>query len=64
MQKQKLLAITGPTASGKTKIALELAQDLRAEIISSDNLLVYTDIDIVTAKPNITKKSYTHESYK
>jgi tRNA dimethylallyltransferase len=57
MQKQKLLAITGPTASGKTKIALELAQDLRAEIISSDSLLVYKGLDIGTAKPNKKERS-------
>lgn len=49
---EKLLAIVGPTASGKTRIALELAQKLEAEIISSDSLLVYKGLDIGTAKPS------------
>ena len=42
----------GPTASGKTGVAVELAQRLPCEIISVDSALVYRDMDIGTAKPD------------
>jgi len=42
----------GPTASGKTGVAVELAQTLPVEIISVDSALVYRDMDIGTAKPD------------
>ncbi|WP_223264584.1 tRNA (adenosine(37)-N6)-dimethylallyltransferase MiaA [Sulfuriferula plumbiphila] len=42
----------GPTASGKTGVAVELAQRLPVEIISVDSALVYRDMDIGTAKPD------------
>ncbi|MHB1175466.1 MAG: tRNA (adenosine(37)-N6)-dimethylallyltransferase MiaA [Sulfuriferula sp.] len=42
----------GPTASGKTGLAVELAQRLPVEIISVDSALVYRDMDIGTAKPD------------
>lgn len=51
MEKKRLLAIAGPTASGKTKISLEIALERNSEIISSDSLLVYKHLDIGTAKP-------------
>ncbi len=44
--------LTGPTASGKTEIGLELAQRLGAEIISLDSMTLYRHMDIGTAKPN------------
>jgi tRNA dimethylallyltransferase len=43
--------LTGPTASGKTKIALALAESLQAEIVSLDSMAVYRGMDIGTAKP-------------
>lgn len=43
--------LTGPTASGKTKVGLELAQRIDAEIISLDSMAVYRSMDIGTAKP-------------
>ncbi len=46
-----VVAIMGPTASGKTGLALELAKHIRAEIISVDSALVYRHMDIGTAKP-------------
>jgi tRNA dimethylallyltransferase len=46
-----VLAIVGPTASGKTALALELAPELDAEIVSADAMLVYRGMDIGTAKP-------------
>ncbi|MBI5912567.1 MAG: tRNA (adenosine(37)-N6)-dimethylallyltransferase MiaA, partial [Betaproteobacteria bacterium] len=42
----------GPTASGKTSVAVELAQSLPVEIISVDSALVYRDMNIGTAKPD------------
>lgn len=47
----KVIAIVGPTASGKTKLAIEMAQKLDTEIISADSRLVYKGFDIGTAKP-------------
>jgi tRNA dimethylallyltransferase len=44
-------AIVGPTASGKTTLALEVAAELNAEIISVDSMQVYRGMDIGTAKP-------------
>src|SRR5450759_1009011 len=46
--------LMGPTASGKTGVAVELAQTLPVEIISVDSALVYRDMDIGTAKPEAT----------
>jgi len=44
------LAITGPTASGKTALSLSLAERLNAEIISCDSMQIYKDMNIGTAK--------------
>ncbi len=46
----KALAITGPTASGKTALSIELAKRLSAEIISCDSMQIYKGMDIGTAK--------------
>ena len=48
---EKIIAIIGPTASGKTDKAIKLAQFLDGEIISADSRLVYKDFNIGTAKP-------------
>ena len=47
----ELLCLLGPTAVGKTKIAIQLAQRLNAEIVSVDSRQVYRQMDIGTAKP-------------
>lgn len=47
----RVLAIVGPTASGKSEIALAAAAELEAEIISADSMAVYRGMDIGTAKP-------------
>lgn len=49
--KPKVIAVVGPTASGKTKLAIELAHKLDGEIISADSRLVYKGFDIASAKP-------------
>jgi tRNA dimethylallyltransferase len=48
--KDKLLAIIGPTAVGKTKLSIHLAQEFQGEIISGDSMQVYRSMDIGTAK--------------
>ncbi|MCG9767261.1 tRNA (adenosine(37)-N6)-dimethylallyltransferase MiaA [Pseudoalteromonas piscicida] len=47
----------GPTAAGKTALAIELCQALNAEIISVDSALVYKGMDIGTAKPNAQEQA-------
>ena len=51
MKKIKILCIVGPTASGKSALALELARQLDGEIISCDSMQIYRRMDIGTAKP-------------
>lgn len=49
--KIKLIAVVGPTASGKTALGVELAKALDGEIVSCDSMQVYKGMDIATAKP-------------
>ncbi|MBL9124744.1 MAG: tRNA (adenosine(37)-N6)-dimethylallyltransferase MiaA [Planctomycetaceae bacterium] len=49
--------LTGPTASGKTAVGLELAQRLEAEIISVDSMALYRGLDIGTAKPTAAEQA-------
>jgi tRNA dimethylallyltransferase len=49
--------LTGPTASGKTKVGVELARLLNAEIISLDSMAVYRDMNIGTAKPSAEERA-------
>jgi tRNA dimethylallyltransferase len=46
-----LLALVGPTASGKTEAGIELAERLGAEIVSADSMVLYRGMDVGTAKP-------------
>ncbi len=48
--KPKVIVIAGPTASGKTALSIELAKKVNGEIISSDSMQIYKDMDIGTAK--------------
>jgi tRNA dimethylallyltransferase len=52
-----VLALVGPTAAGKTALALELAPRLGAEIVSADAMLVYRGMDIGTAKPTAAERA-------
>lgn len=47
-----IIVITGPTASGKTSLAIKLAKKINAEIICADSRIVYKGLDIVSAKPD------------
>ncbi len=53
--KKRLVVIVGPTAVGKTEIAIELAEALNGEIISADSRYFYLGMDIGTAKPDIVQ---------
>ena len=52
----KVIFILGPTASGKTSVAIELAKRIGGEIISADSRAFYTGMDIATAKPSIKER--------
>ena len=56
MNAPKAFAILGPTAGGKTGLALDIAAKLPVEIISLDSALVYRDMDIGTAKPSAAER--------
>ena len=55
-QKIKILAVVGPTASGKTAVAVELARRLGGEVVSCDSMQVYRRMNIGTAKPTEEEK--------
>lgn len=52
----KVLVICGSTASGKTSLSVECAQQFNGEIISADSMLVYRGMDIGTAKPTMEER--------
>src|SRR5581483_2805646 len=53
----KLLVIVGPTAVGKSEIALRLASEFGGEIVSADSRQIYRGMDIATAKPTIAEQA-------
>jgi len=56
MGKPAVILIMGPTASGKTKLGVEVAKKLNGEIVSVDSALVYRGMDIGTAKPDMAER--------
>ncbi len=56
MMKIPVLAVCGPTASGKTTLAVELAKRFDGEVVSSDSMQIYKDMNIGTAKPTEEEK--------
>ncbi|NLX64917.1 MAG: tRNA (adenosine(37)-N6)-dimethylallyltransferase MiaA [Clostridiaceae bacterium] len=52
----KVVVIAGPTASGKTDLAVELALKLNGEVISADSMQIYRGMDIGTAKPTMEER--------
>ena len=61
-QPNPVITIMGPTASGKTDLAMKLADELNGELISVDSALIYRDMDIGTAKPTEQElKAYPHK---
>ena len=51
-----IIVIVGPTGVGKTKLSIELAKKLDAEIINGDSVAIYKKLDIGSAKPSITER--------
>jgi len=51
-----VVAVVGPTATGKTALAVELARRLGGEVINADSMQLYRGMDIGTAKPDITER--------
>lgn len=61
MTNQSVVFLMGPTASGKTDLAIELSEQLKTRIISVDSALIYKGMDIGTAKPDTAiLKKYPH----
>lgn len=56
MDKQFIVVVCGPTASGKTALSVELAKRLSGEIISADSMQIYKGMNIATAKPTEQEK--------
>jgi tRNA dimethylallyltransferase len=56
----KILIICGPTASGKSDLALQLAKNLNAEIVNADSMQIYRGLDIGTAKPSPEQQAEIH----
>ena len=54
--KPKVIAIAGPTASGKTKMAIDLAKQINGEVISADSRYVYKGFNIASAKPTLEEQ--------
>ena len=57
IQRPQLLVIVGPTGSGKSAVALELAKSLGGEILSADSMQVYRGMDIGTDKPAVADRA-------
>lgn len=53
----KVIVISGPTATGKTDLAVELAQKYNGEVVNFDSLLLYQEINIGTAKPTAEERN-------
>jgi len=52
-QEKRVILLAGPTASGKSKLAIKLAQHFNGEIINADSMQIYKEISILTSKPNL-----------
>ena len=63
-QEKKVILLAGPTASGKSKLAIKLAQYFDGEIINADSMQIYKEISILTSKPNSQDiKAIKHHLY-
>ena len=62
--KSKIILISGPTASGKTKFALKLAKKINGEIINADSMQIYKELKILTARPlKADQRNIKHHLY-
>ena len=61
---KKIILLAGPTASGKSKLAIEIAKKLKGEIINADSMQVYKELKILSARPDPkTYKRIKHHLY-
>ena len=56
----RIWLIAGPTASGKSALALRLAQEIGAEIVNGDALQLYADLRLLTARPSVEEEAQAH----
>ena len=62
--KSKIILVSGPTASGKSKFALKLAKKIGGEIINADSMQIYKELEVVSARPSTSeKKLIKHHLY-
>ncbi len=54
---EKIVVVAGPTASGKSDLALRIAQEFDGELVCSDSMQVYRKMDIGTAKPTLQQQN-------
>jgi len=63
-QSNKVILLAGPTASGKSKLAIKLAKHFNGEIINADSMQIYNEISILTSKPSLAdRKIIKHHLY-
>ena len=64
MDKQsKIILISGPTASGKSNLAVKIAKKINGEIINADSMQVYKQLKILTARPNKEEQKKNQTSH-
>jgi len=61
MSCKKIILLFGPTASGKSRLAIDIAKSLKGEIVNADSMQVYKEIKILSARPN--DKNVKHHLY-
>ncbi len=59
--KKKIILLFGPTASGKSRLAVDIAKEYNGEIVNADSMQVYKEVKILSARPN--DKSINHHLY-
>ena len=63
-QKNKIILLAGPTASGKSTLAIRLAQHFNGEIVNADSMQIYKEISILTSKPKVEEmENVKHHLY-
>tara|TARA_Y100000590_G_scaffold36365_2_gene39403 strand:+ start:4304 stop:5242 length:939 start_codon:yes stop_codon:yes gene_type:complete len=62
--KKNILFISGPTASGKSDLAIKIALAIKGEIINADSMQIYKDLKVITARPSVKEqKKIKHHLY-
>ena len=59
----KIILISGPTATGKSSLAKKIAEKIDCEIINADSIQLYKDLSILTARPLVEKEETKHHLY-